>query len=181
MSFHSPTIAEIRASTERLSNPDASATVVMLGGDVAVKFGQTVTLLEAENLRFLSENSKIPVPRVFATMVEPETYSKFIVMEYFDAERLNLIWPSVTGLERLQVADRLKAVLEDLRNLDPPSYFGSLNRQAFDDGIFWTPEQNPATSGPFETEDVLNEGILKKLAENEPPSHLSLLRKLMDA
>ena len=56
---------------------------------------------------------------------------------------------------------------------------GTLNRRPFSDGVFWSPDQNPATSGPFSTEDDLNEGILKRLAENEPRAHLTLLRTLI--
>jgi hypothetical protein len=77
-----PTIAEIRALPEVLSPPDASAIVVKVGENFAVKFGHTVSLQEAEALQFLSTNSKVPVPEIYATIVEPETRINYIVMEY---------------------------------------------------------------------------------------------------
>ncbi|KAF4446141.1 pectate lyase C [Fusarium austroafricanum] len=52
---------ETRASSKVLSPPDASATVVKVGENFAVKFGPTVSLQEAEALQFLSANSKVPV------------------------------------------------------------------------------------------------------------------------
>ncbi|KAM0544117.1 hypothetical protein ACHAPJ_011999 [Fusarium lateritium] len=176
-----PTIAEIRASSEVLSAPDAAATVVKVGENIAVKFGPAVFPQEAEALQFLSTNSKVPVPEVYATIEEPETESTFIVMEYIDSKTLADLWPDLEAPDRLEIADLLRAALQDLRSLEPPSYLGSLNQRPFSDGIFWTPDQNPATSGPFDTEDDLNEGILKRLAESEPQAHLTLLRTLMTA
>ncbi|KAG4264891.1 hypothetical protein FPRO03_00175 [Fusarium proliferatum] len=176
-----PTIAEIRESTEVLSPPDASATVVKVGGKFAVKFGHTVSLNEAEALQFLSSNSNVPVPEVYATLVELATGINFIVMEYINAKSLVDLWPSLEAPDKLEITNQLRAALQDLRSLDPPSYLGSLNRRPLTDGVFWTPEQNPATSGPFNTEEDLNEGILKRLAETEPQAHLKLLRTLVSA
>ncbi|KAL4723576.1 hypothetical protein ACLX1H_009214 [Fusarium chlamydosporum] len=174
-----PTIAEIRASTEVLSPPDASATVVKVGKTFAVKFGHTVSPLEGETLQFLSANSKVPVPEYYATIVEPETRITFIVMEYIDARSLGDLWPSLEAADKLEVTNQLHTALQDLRNLEPPSYLGSVNRKPLADGVFWTPDQNPATSGPFDTEENFNEGILKRLAESEPQAHLTLLRTLI--
>ncbi|KAM0228839.1 hypothetical protein ACHAPO_010476 [Fusarium lateritium] len=177
-----PTIAEIRASTELLSPPDASAKVVKVG-TFAVKFGHTVSLQEADALRFVSTNSKVPVPEVFETIVELETGVTFIIMEYIDGKTLGDLWPSLEASDKLEITNQLRAALQNLRSLEPqsPSYFGSVDRQPLLDGIFWTPGQDPSTSGPFNTEEELNQGILKRLAEYEPQAHLTLLRTLMNA
>lgn len=179
MAPQTPTIEEIRTSTEVLSPSDASATVVKVGENFAVKFGRTVSLEEAETLRFLSSNSNVPVPEVYATFVEPGTGINFIVMEYIDAKSLEDLWPSLAAPDKVEISNQLRASLQELRSLEPPSYLGSLNRLPLTDGVFWTPDQNPATSGPFNTEGDLNEGILKRLAESEPQAHLTLLRTLM--
>ncbi|KAF4946530.1 hypothetical protein FGADI_11168 [Fusarium gaditjirri] len=176
-----PTIAEIRAATEVLSPPGASATVVKVGEDLAVKFGHTVSLEEAEAIRFLSTNSKVPVPEIYATMVEPETGINFIVMEYINAKSLADLWTSLEGPDKREITNQLRASLEDLHSLEPPSYMSSLNRRPLSDGVFWTPDPNPTISGPFNTEEDLNEGILKRLAEHEPQAHLTLLRTLITA
>ncbi|KAF5561847.1 phosphotransferase enzyme family [Fusarium phyllophilum] len=173
-----PTIAEIRASTEVLSPPDASATVVKVGENFAVKFGHTVSSEEAKAFQFISSNTKVPVPEFYATLVEPETGINFIVMEYINAKSLGDLWSTLEAPERLQITNQLRAALQDLRSLEPQ---GSVNRRPLTDGVFWTPDQNPATSGPFNTEDDLNDGILKRLAEHEPQAHLTLLRTLITA
>ncbi|KAG5759063.1 hypothetical protein H9Q72_012807 [Fusarium xylarioides] len=174
-----PTIEEIRASTEVLSPPDASATVVKVGENFAVKFGHTVSFEEAEAFQFISSNTKVPVPEFYATLVEPETGINFIVMEYINARSLGDLWPSLAAPDKLEITNQLHAALQDLRSLEPPSYMGSVNRRPLTDGVFWTPEQNPATPGPFNTEEDLNEGVLKRLAEHEPQAHLTLLRTLI--
>ncbi|KAF5628920.1 aminoglycoside 3 phosphotransferase and choline Kinase family [Fusarium sp. NRRL 52700] len=181
MALQVPTIAEIRASTEVLSPPDASATVVKVGEAFAVKFGHTVSLQEAEAFQFISSKTKVPVPEFYALLVELDTGISFIVMEYIDAKSLGDLWPSLAAPDKLEITNQLRAALEDLRSLEPPSYLGSVNRRPLTDGVFWTPEQNPATSDPFNNEEALNEGILKRLAESEPKAHLTLLRTLITA
>lgn len=87
-----PSIEESRASTYILSPSDASATVVKVSQHVAVKFGARISLLEAENLKFVSEHSNVPVPKALATMTEPETSCSFTVMEYVEGPGLGEIW-----------------------------------------------------------------------------------------
>ena len=70
-----------------------------VGENFAVKFGRSVSLQEAEALRFLSANSKVPVPEVYATIDEPETGSHFIVMEHIDSKSLADLWPSLEAPE----------------------------------------------------------------------------------
>ena len=83
-----PSVSEIRAATDRLSNHDASSTVVRIG-DFAIKFGHHTDLIEARNLQFLAENSHVSVPKVFAAFVEKATRETFIIMEYFPGSSLD--------------------------------------------------------------------------------------------
>ncbi|TQN69272.1 hypothetical protein CSHISOI_06211 [Colletotrichum shisoi] len=174
-----PSIDEIRASTDILSPSDASATVARVGQHIAVKFGARISLLEAENLKYVSENSDVPVPKVLATMTEPETGCNFIVMEYVDGQRLDAIWESLASEEKHDIGKQIQTALEDLRKIPIPGYFGALDRQPFPDGIFWTQEGNPETSGPFDTEEELNKGIVRRLEASEPASYTSLLAALI--
>ncbi|KAI1500904.1 kinase-like domain-containing protein [Biscogniauxia marginata] len=174
-----PLIAEIRASTKIISLFDAFATAVKVGQHFAVKFGGQVSLLEAENLRHVSANSKVPVPKVLATMTEPETACNFIVLEYIDSQGLKEIWKFLTLAEKLNVSKEIQNAPDNLRKLQSLGYFGALNRHRFPDRVFWTPEENPETSGPFETEGELNEEIIRRLKAFEPTSHISLLRTLI--
>ena len=176
-----PTIAEIRASTEVLSTPEAYAKVVRVGANVVVKYGRIVSLLEAENLAYVAKMSDVPVPALLGTLTEPDTGCNFIVMEFVPGQGLDQIWPTLTPTEKVELERLLRAALGELRRLADPGYLGSVGRQACADGVFWRPEYDVAVSGPFKCESAMNEGILLRLAETEPASHLKLLRTLISS
>ncbi|KAK0610307.1 hypothetical protein DIS24_g12064 [Lasiodiplodia hormozganensis] len=173
-----PSIPEIRKSAQVLSAPDALATVVKVG-DFAVKFGPSVTMLEAENLEYVSKNSKVPAPKFFTAFTEPETKSTFIVMEHVDGVQLEDIWKSLTPSEKLDVGKQIQTAVENLRTLQPPGYLRSVRRQAFADAIFYLEEPNSAVQGPFESEDEMNEAMIQKMAQYLPQPSQSLMRTLM--
>lgn len=151
-------------------------------GHVAVKYGLRLSQLEADNQKFVSENSNVPVPKLLATLSEPETGCLFFVMEYVDGQELGEIWESLTPPEKLDIVNQIQTALENLRKIPVPGYFGGLDRRPFPDGIFWMGEEEDLeTSGPFETEEKLNEGIIRRLegAKPAPSSYISLLRTLI--
>lgn len=174
-----PSIAQIQAATEVLSPPDASAKVVRLGHNFAVKFGLGVSLVEGQSQRFIAENTGVPVPKVFDVFSEHLTKINYIVMEYVSGRTLEFLWDSLTPAEKFDITNQLQAALKELRSLQSPPFLGSIGQQPFADGIFWEPVEDPLISGPFQNEAELNEGILRRLERTEPPSHLSLLRLLM--
>ncbi|KAJ4418236.1 hypothetical protein N0V82_005710 [Gnomoniopsis sp. IMI 355080] len=175
-----PSFDEIRASTEILSPPRAVSTVVKVGQFV-VKFGPQVTLQEAESQQFVSENSNVPVPKIIATMKEPDTGYLFIVMEYVDGKELGEAWKLLTPMEKLDVGKQLQDAFEDLRKIPNPGYFGGLNRKPLPDGVFsdGDPEENLDTCGPFETEEELNEAIIKRIQATQPATYVALVRRLI--
>lgn len=179
--FTLPSIATILQSTDVLSAPDASATVVRVGEKFAVKYGASVTLLEAQNLSFVAKNSNVPVPETYGTLTEESTGRKFIIMEMVPGEPLAKAWPSLTSSEKHDVVGQIQKAMIDLRKIPPAGYIGSVARQPCADGIFWTPDhpQDPSLSGPFDTEDNMNEGILRKLESSEQLSYVGFLRTLI--
>ncbi|KAG5812754.1 hypothetical protein H9Q74_004123 [Fusarium xylarioides] len=172
MASRIPTIKEIRASTEVLSPPDASATVVKVGDNFAVKFGHTVSSEEAEAFQFISSNTKVPVPEFYATLVEPETGINFIVMEYINARSLGDLWPSLAAPDKLEITNQLHAALQDLRSLEPPSYMGSVNRRPLTDGVFW----NQIRTQPrqvLSTQTMTSMKVYSNGSRNMNPRHIS--------
>ncbi|KAI1401883.1 kinase-like domain-containing protein [Hypoxylon fuscum] len=179
-------IDEVRASTEILSRFESVSIVVKVskdGKEFAVKFGVDVDLVEAETLAFVELSTKsidVPVPKIFGTMIDPNTHEKFIVMEYIESQNLTDIWEHLTPGEVYAVEKQLAQAFESLRKIKPNSYhgrngyFGRVNTKPFNH-IFWTPGQ----SGPFLTEMEFNEGILKALEKTENNSYISILRNFM--
>ena len=179
--FTLPSIATILQSTDVLSAPDASATVVRVGERFAVKYGASVSLLEPQNLSFVAKHSNVPVPETHGTLTEEGTGRNFIIMEMVSGEPLAKAWPSLSSSEKHDVVGQIQKAMIELRNIPPAGYIGSVARQPCADGIFWAPDspRDPSLSGPFDTEDSMNEGILRKLESSEHRSYVGLLRMLI--
>ncbi|KAB8200817.1 kinase-like domain-containing protein [Aspergillus parasiticus] len=153
-----PTIAEIEAATEVLSMPDNSAKVVRVNEHFAIKFGNGIPLSEAESMKLLAANSKVPVPKVYKAFVDTETNRTFIIMEYVHGDNLHKLLPSLTPTQ--------KAIICKL-----PYY----------DGVFWTKDYNPLIFGPFASQREINHGILERLRQTEPPQYIRLLENMVDS
>ncbi|PWY90303.1 kinase-like protein [Aspergillus sclerotioniger CBS 115572] len=141
-----PTVAEIEAATGLISTPDASDKVVRVNEHFAVKMGHGVTLIEAENMRFLAANSKVPVPKVYAAFRDPDTKKTYNVMQYLPGDTLQTILPSLELAEKSIICKLIKNAITELRSIPPPDYFGMLNRQPYLDGVFWTKGLDPKIS-----------------------------------
>lgn len=178
--FTLPSIATILQSTDVLSAPDATATVVRVG-KFAVKYGGSTSLIEAQNLSFVAKHSNVPVPEIHGTLTEESTGRVFIIMEMVPGETLAKAWPSLTSFEKHDVVGQIQKVVMDLRTISPAGYIGSVDRQPCADGIFYNPNhpEDPSLCGPFDTEDDMNQGILRKLEFSEQRPYLDLLRTLI--
>lgn len=176
-----PTIAEIEAAAEVLSMPDNSAKVVRVKEQFAVKFGNGIPLSEAENMKFLAANSKVPVPKVYTAFIDPETNQTFIIMEYVRGDNLQELLPSLTPTEKAIICKLVKDAIIELRKIPPPGYLGTLNRQPYHDGVFWTKDNDPLISGPFANQKEMNRGILERLRQTESSQYIQLLQKTIDS
>lgn len=85
----------------------------------------------------------------------------------------------MTSEEKHDIGKQIQTALEDLHKIPTPGYFGALDRQPFPDGIFWTREGNPETSGPFDTEEESNKGIIRRLEASESAPYISLLQAII--
>lgn len=175
-----PTVAEIEAATEIISSPDTSAKVVRVNKHFAVKMGHGVTLMEAENLKFLATNSKVPVPRVYAAFKDPDTKKTYIIMQYLHGDNLQKSLPSLTQVEKATICSLIKDAITELRSIPLPDYLGMLNRRPYLDGVFWTEGLIPKISGPFENQEDMNLAIIEKLRQTEPEPYIRLLRNMVN-
>ncbi|OGM42618.1 hypothetical protein ABOM_009584 [Aspergillus bombycis] len=175
-----PTVAEIEAATEVLSTPDTSAKVVRVNKHFAVKMGNGVPLIEAENMKFLAANSKVPVPKVYAAFRDPGTKKTYIIMQYLHGDTLQKLLPSLTQAEKAAICNSIKNAITELRSIPPPGYFGMLNRQPYLDGVFWTKALDPKISGPFENQEDMNLAILRRLRQTESDQYIQLLRTMVN-
>ncbi|KAL4962681.1 kinase-like protein [Aspergillus stella-maris] len=132
-----PTVTEIEPATDFMSLPEASTKIVRVNDHFAVKMGHGVSLIEAENMKFLAAYSKVPVPKVHAAFRDPATNKAYFIMQCVPGETLEAILPSLNMARRAIVCKVLKDAITELRTLPPPDSLGMLNRTPCLDGVFW--------------------------------------------
>lgn len=129
---------------------------------------------------FVRENTNICVPRVFALYSDAETGKNFIVMERIIGQTLLAAWPKLTESEKQDILSDLRIQFDELRQLSSPNYFGSFGKRKLLDGIFWTEEPDPSVNGPFDSEETLNEAMMRKYSYNGGPHYrMEYLRKCL--
>ena len=161
-----PSIEEIHAAEEILK--DCSYKVVAIGPFV-IKYGETVTVIECENMRFL-EKTDIPHPRLYAVFREPETKINYIIMERIIGETVLEAWPTMDDSVKAAVAKKVGAIVNDMRKLKPPGGYCGVGRR-------WLPflsdeDESPpdpahgwkgrprSLIGPFDTESEFNQALI---------------------
>ncbi|KAJ5988259.1 phosphotransferase enzyme family protein [Penicillium waksmanii] len=174
-----PTNSEIENAPD-ISLEYGGRRVVGVGQHFVVKFGQGVDLAEGENMLFVRENTNICVPRVFALYSDTKTGKSFIVMERIIGQTLLAAWPQLTQTEKQDILSDLRIQFNEMRQLPSPNYFGSFGKRKLLDGIFWTEEPDPLVNGPFDSEESLNEAMLRKYSHNGGPHYrVEYLRKCL--
>lgn len=175
-----PTVAEIEASTDVLSVRTNAIKVVRVRENFAVKIGFSIPPLEAENMKFVAVNSKVPVPKVHDHFVDPETQKRYIIMDYVPGTDLEKLLPSLTSVEKRTVSKRIRNAIDELRRIPAQGYFGNLTHTPYTEGVLSTPDDNPVISGPFESQEQMNDGILMRLGQKESPHYIRLLQGMID-
>lgn len=175
-----PTVSEIEASPDVLSVRTNAIKVVRVRKRFAVKFGYSIPSLEAENMKFVACHSKVPVPKVHSHFVDPETQKRYIIMDYVPGADLEKMLPSLTPTEKKTISKEIKDAVDELRRIPAPGYFGNLARTPYTDGVLSSPDDNPMISGPFNSQDEMNQGILVRLGQKESPHYIRLLRGMVD-
>lgn len=175
-----PSVAEIEAATEVLSPPDTYTKVVRVNEHFVVKMGHGVPLVEADNMRFLAEKSKVPVPKVHAAFRDPDSNKTYIIMESVPGDTLEKLLPSLDQAEKTIISRLVKDAMTELRRIPPPDYLGMLNRQPYLDGVFWTEGLNPQISGPFASQKEMNCAIIERMRQTESDQYLRLVQTMVD-
>lgn len=111
------TLLIVRLATSKLSSNlfDRPGGTTILFSSFCIKFGQTISLIEANNSRFVASQTSIPVPKVYhAFEHKGRTY---IVMERSHGETLGQKWHSLSAESKKSIFTQLKAMMEQLRSL----------------------------------------------------------------
>jgi aminoglycoside phosphotransferase (APT) family kinase protein len=135
-------------------------TVVRVGEDLVVKSGN-IRSHEAQTLRFIAENTTIPVPKVHDVRWE-DSQVVAITMDYMPGKRLDEAWDSLDSNQRLSVANELHSYINQLRELKG-EYIGAVDR-----GKAVIGRRISLECGPFDSEQQFNEFILGDIVQSAP-------------
>ncbi|EFY94526.1 phosphotransferase enzyme family protein [Metarhizium robertsii ARSEF 23] len=167
-----PTDAIIKCSSDVLK-AGYGRRIVRVGQHFVVKYGVLVSLTEGENMLFVRETCDISVPQVFAlySRIHPGgTKVSYIVMEYIQGKSLDNFWDTMSAADKSNTSQQLRLMLDKLRSVPSPGYFGCIGRRPMEEGIFWTRQEDSKDhgliSGPFDTEAQLNNALVEKYLYN---------------
>ncbi|KAF7550153.1 hypothetical protein G7046_g8108 [Stylonectria norvegica] len=158
-----PSPEEIEESPDIIRKLSARCTT-RVGESFVVKHGVEVEPIEADNMRFVRENTTdIRVPRVLATYqrsLSPTCHITYIIMERIPGNTLEYMWDNLDDGQKQTIANQLQKVFSSLRKLPHPGFFGSIEKSGLRDGMFWMDVPVPNINGPFATEGKLIEGMI---------------------
>ncbi|KAI1160665.1 kinase-like domain-containing protein [Nemania serpens] len=113
-----------------------------------VKTGRRIHLTEAATMKYLAENTTIPVPKVHCSFLHKNR--AYIVMERIQGDELPAAWKSLSKEALEGVFAQLRGIFQELRSLTPPPGTGvesCVGGSLYDSRI---PRGNPRF-GPFKT------------------------------
>lgn len=159
-----PTLEEIHQSEDVIYELGGRKVVAV--GHYAVKYGPQVDLLEGENMMFVAHATSVPVPRIYGLFKDDAKKIGYIIMERIVGMSLESGWHRLSENEKSSVLVQLKAVVKDLRSIPSPGGYCSLGRRPLLDYLVWNDDQPERIDGPFDTEEQLNDAMIKKYLFN---------------
>ena len=109
---------------------------------------------EAAAMRFVNENTSIPVPKVFKSDTDG-----YLFMEYIDGQPLDQAWDACTKAQRDNIVRQLRGYMAELRRVTG-NFIGSVDRSICNDQIF---ANCRSEYGPYPDEDAFRQGMAKSL------------------
>ncbi|KAI9788378.1 MAG: hypothetical protein M1835_002302 [Candelina submexicana] len=144
-----PTVEEIERFSDVLCD-QTRRKVVGVGRHFVVKYGLAVDLKEGEVMLFIQQATSVPIPRIYALFKDSKSHKAYIVIERIAGETLDL-----------------ETAFDEMRKLQSPGGYCSLNQRPLPDDVFWTGDNTIA--GPFQTETELNDAMIRKYLFNNLP------------
>ena len=92
--------------------------LIFISKKFCIKFGSLRNLPEASTMRFIAQNTSIPVPKVYCAFTRKgRTY---IAMERINGEMLGRTWVKRSDESKAKILQQLKRMVDEMRNIPPP-------------------------------------------------------------
>lgn len=92
--------------------------VIFIAGKLCIKYGNLRALPEASAIRFIHENTSIPVPKIYCAFTRKG--STYIVMEKIQGEMLGIGWGERNDDSKAKILEQLKRMVAEMRSIPPP-------------------------------------------------------------
>jgi thiamine kinase-like enzyme len=102
-------------TTARLFKRDGAC--IAISKHLLIKTGLYVHLEEAATMRFVADNTSIPVPKIFCAFLHKGC--AYIVMERIQGETIPAAWKNRSEESREKIFGQLKTIIQELRALKP--------------------------------------------------------------
>jgi aminoglycoside phosphotransferase (APT) family kinase protein len=135
-----------------------------------VKSSKSTRLSEAATMRFIRENTQIPVPKVYNAYKDETSGHTRIIMEFIEGEELEGVWDDLDDAEKKSVINQLQKYMEELRGFKSDT-IGTVDGSWCDDHFF---DYDRGGCGPFNGEAEFNAGITKALKNEGSFAHVDL-------
>ena len=145
----------------------SSGRKVLRIGSVVVKLGPGLDLTEAENIKFIAEHTRIPVPKIL------NAYEKdgmgYILMDFIEGEKLETVWATLSFEAKDTILSELGDHVHQMRRIEtiPDSHIGSVTEGPAVDRR----SMGAIKGGPFKSEDEFNAWQLDQLQPGIPLFH----------
>jgi aminoglycoside phosphotransferase len=113
--------------------------------DLCIKFGDAVTLSEANTLQFIAKHTSIPIPKVHHAFTHHG--KSYILMERVRGETIATRWPTLSEASKLSIFNQLKEIIKELRSV--PYQTGGISN--LDGGPIHDFRLQNSSWGPFRT------------------------------
>ena len=157
-----PSILDIHASSHLISHPSVpDVRTVVVAEHFVVKYGNTLNLMEAQNMLFVTKVTSIPVPRVYAVFTDHETSVNYIIMQRIRGRSLKEEWQNLTADQKRSVCQTLKSYVVQLRRIPSPAAYCSVGVTPLLDLVFCSNIRGECRhdTGPFSSNTDFNEAL----------------------
>ncbi|KAM3497135.1 hypothetical protein MY10362_009501 [Beauveria mimosiformis] len=138
--------------------------VYKINPTTVVKTGRIVRMAEAATMKFVLDNTSIPVPAVHNAYIDETTGHVVIIMDFVEGESLDKAWINYTEPERQSVIVQLRDYMSQLRSLKG-DFIGCIDGTPCQDQYFYSEKED---YGPYKTEHEFNEGIVNLMRKQGP-------------
>lgn len=92
--------------------------VLLISRRICIKYGRLVNLSESSSMRFISQHTSIPVPKVICAFTDRGW--TYIVMERIDGDMVGSGWLNRSAESKTKILSHLKELIQEVRSLSPP-------------------------------------------------------------